>query len=108
MKKQDVLISWATEYFPKTLTVLDALGESHPLVKFFGHENVVFSNGDVWKSQRKVMNPAFRRAVPIQLFGKLMQKVFEKIDAQQGESVVLIDLFERMTLDALSLGLFGK
>lgn len=69
---------------------------------------MVFSNGDVWKSQRKVMNPAFRRAVPVQLFGKLMQKVFGRVDAQQGKPVVLIDLFERMTLDALSLGLFGK
>lgn len=54
------------------------------------------------------MNPPFHRAMPVDLFGNIMLKVYKKIDEHQGKPVVAIDIMERMTLDALSLGLFGK
>jgi hypothetical protein len=43
-----------TENFPKTHAIFGALGDSSPVVKFMGKQNVAVSNGEVWKKQRKV------------------------------------------------------
>lgn len=53
------------------------------------------------------MNPAFHRAMPVELFGDLSVKFFKRIDEHQGEPVSVIGLMERLTLDALARGLFG-
>lgn len=55
---------------------------------------------------KKVINPAFRRAMPVQTFGSLMPKVFACIDKEQ--EVVVIKLMQRLTLDALGTAAFGK
>lgn len=94
--------------FPKHKSIISMLEDSHPLVKFAGKNNIVLSNGDDWKSQRKAMNPPFHRAMPIELFGEIMRKVNNVVDENQGKPLIINDLMERMTLDALSLGLFGK
>lgn len=51
------------------------------------------------------MNPAIQRAMPVQLLGILVQKVFHVIDQQNG-SVIIIDIMHRLALDALGLALF--
>ncbi|ORZ06033.1 cytochrome P450 [Absidia repens] len=95
-----------SDKFPKTYDMFHALGESSPFVKFLGIKNVGFSNGDDWKRQRKVMNPAFQRSVPVEMFGKLMQKGILAIE-KQGYEVRALDFFERITLDSIGIFLFS-
>jgi cytochrome P450 len=64
-------------------------------------------NGAHWKNQRTIANPAFHRAQPIQLFGKLTQDLFLKMDTM-AETVEVTDLMERWTLDAIGKAGFGE
>ncbi|ORZ01521.1 cytochrome P450 [Syncephalastrum racemosum] len=91
--------------FPKTMESIDAFDQSHPNVQFWGRENLGFSVGDSWKRQRKIIFPAFRRAMPVQLFGELVPKMFDLIDKEH--STIAIDLMQRFTLDALGLAAFS-
>ena len=90
--------------FPKA----DVLqGKEHTLnVKFANGPNLVFLNGAYWKNQRTIANPAFHRAQPIQLFGKLTQDLFSKMD-KMAETVDVTDLMERWTLEAIGKAGFG-
>ncbi|KAI8391099.1 cytochrome P450 [Radiomyces spectabilis] len=93
---------------PKDQSGLYYLGETSPVIRFVGYDNIVFSNGQTWKRQRKLMNPVFNRAMPVNVFGNLMLKVIHKIENEyQGNNVRVVDLMQRMTLDALGLGVFG-
>ncbi|KAI8090035.1 cytochrome P450 [Halteromyces radiatus] len=96
-----------TDNFPKSRAVFDALGKNSAVSKFFGNESVAVVNGEKWKNQRKVMNPAFHRAMPVKLFGRLMQKGFAIIDKQPDHEVGALDFFQRLTLDALGNAGFG-
>lgn len=76
------------------------------LNKFVMGPNVIIISGDHWKSQRKVINPAFRRSMPIKLFGQFTQELFRTIEALGG-TVDVSDLMMRCTLDAIGLAGFG-
>lgn len=52
-------------------------------------------------------NPAFRRSMPVKLFGSLTMDLFKLIDGA-GETVEITDLMERFTLDAIGNVGFGK
>ncbi|KAI9261441.1 cytochrome P450 [Phascolomyces articulosus] len=59
-----------------------------------------------WKKQRKIANPAFRRSMPLPLFGRLTQKLFKVIDSSTtGEDTPITinvhPLMKRWTLDTL-------
>ncbi|KAI9029852.1 cytochrome P450 [Phycomyces nitens] len=51
------------------------------VTRFARGPNIVFLNGTEWKNQRKVINPAFHRSMPVKLFGKLTRKLFKVIDS---------------------------
>ncbi|KAI8891343.1 cytochrome P450 [Backusella circina FSU 941] len=92
------------EFFPKkdtTAQFLDSL-----LFRFIGGPNILFSNGEAWKSQRMVANPAFHRSMPVHLFGLLTQELFRTID-KLGKTVDWPDLTQRWTLDAIGMAGFG-
>jgi cytochrome P450 len=74
--------------------------------KFSNGPNLVFLSGAHWKAQRMIANPAFHRAQPIQLFGKLAQDLFAKMDTM-AETVEVTDLMERWTLQAIGKAGFG-
>ncbi|KAL9541602.1 hypothetical protein MBANPS3_009026 [Mucor bainieri] len=92
------------DLFPK----VDMLkGKEGTLNAKFAHgPNLVFLNGSHWKAQRMVANPAFHRAQPIQLFGKLTQDLFERMD-RLDETADVHDLMERFTLEAIGRAGFG-
>ncbi|KAI8644190.1 cytochrome P450 [Parasitella parasitica] len=95
-----------TENFPKTNTIFGALGDSSPVVKFMGKENVAMSNGEQWKRQRKIMNPAFHRSQPVKTFGNVVPDLFVLID-QDPERVLITPKMKSFALDALGLSAFG-
>ncbi|KAI9473441.1 MAG: cytochrome P450 [Benjaminiella poitrasii] len=74
--------------------------------KFSAGSNIVFLNGHEWKSQRAIVNPAFRQSMPIQLFGDLTCSLIRVME-EMGETVDFTDLMERLTLDAIGRSGFG-
>ncbi|KAI9345051.1 cytochrome P450 [Pilaira anomala] len=74
--------------------------------KFIFGPNIALLNGEHWKSQRKIANPAFRRSVPVELFGHLTQELFKTMETMD-EVVNVSDLMERWTLEAIGRAGFG-
>ncbi|GAA5814314.1 hypothetical protein MFLAVUS_007808 [Mucor flavus] len=92
------------ELFPKTNF---AEGCTETLVnKFIARPNLVFTNGEEWKSQRKIVNPAFRRSMPVKLFGNITQQLFKRIDGSE-KTLDVSDLMTRCTLEAIGKAGFG-
>ncbi|KAI9022829.1 cytochrome P450 [Phycomyces nitens] len=92
--------------FPKDLQFLDRLRKDSLFLRLFGKKNVAFTSGDVWKHQRKIMNPAFRRTVPVDLFGRLIPDMFRLIDTSETD-IQITTLLQKMSFDALGKALFG-
>ncbi|KAG2374254.1 hypothetical protein C9374_011091 [Naegleria lovaniensis] len=82
--------------------------------KFFG-VNVVFSNGDEWKRQRKVLDPSFYNIERFtqtfvenaQKTMSLLNKLFQDKGIQEIE-ISPSDVTARMALDVLGLTIFGE
>src|SRR5207249_837718 len=68
--------------------------------------NVMFENGAHWQRHHMIANPAFQRAMPVQWFGRLMQKLFEKF-ATENHHVKVNSYLKRFTLDITGLLVFG-
>lgn len=64
-------------------------------------------NGNEWKLQRKVANPAFHRSMPVKLFGELTVEMF-KVMETMGETINFSNMMGRWTLEALGKAGFGK
>ncbi|KAG2200780.1 hypothetical protein INT46_002171 [Mucor plumbeus] len=92
------------DMFPKANVLKGMEGTLN--AKFSNGPNLVFLSGAHWKAQRMIANPAFHRAQPIQLFGKLAQDLFAKMDTMV-ETVEVTDLMERWTLQAIGKAGFG-
>lgn len=53
------------------------------------------------------MNPAFHKALPVNLFGQLSIKTFSMMEQFGLENLSVTAICERMTLDAIGLAGFG-
>ncbi|KAI8391100.1 cytochrome P450 [Radiomyces spectabilis] len=96
-----------TRDIPKDQSVFHKLADSTPVVRLFGHENLPLSNGITWKKQRKLINPAFSRAVPTDALGNVMLRVYKNIDNYDGNRVEVLQLMRLMSLDGAGLAFFG-
>ncbi|KAI8054831.1 cytochrome P450 [Thamnidium elegans] len=81
------------------IQVYNAEDIKHILLKY-GQPNLVFTNGEEWKSQKKVINPAFRRSMPVKLFGNITQQLFKRIEGSE-KTLDVSDLMTRCTLEAI-------
>ncbi|OZJ04092.1 hypothetical protein BZG36_03384 [Bifiguratus adelaidae] len=73
--------------------------------KMLGTPNIVSSNGQIWKTHRKIASPVFRKSMPLQLFGNATLELFEeykKADYKVDSS----DYMERFTLDVIGRAAF--
>ncbi|KAI9298315.1 cytochrome P450 [Neoconidiobolus thromboides FSU 785] len=75
--------------------------------KFFGISNVVSNDKQEWKRHRRIINPAFKKTWPVELFGECANDLIDVIQKNGTKPIVLNDLFSRLTLDALGKGLFS-
>ncbi|KAI9490119.1 cytochrome P450 [Zychaea mexicana] len=91
--------------FPKV--PLNKHFEDTVIGRFIIGPNILFLSGQHWKNQRKVANPAFHRSMPLALFGRLTENLFQVIDKSDGKAVDAYDLMERWTLDAIGNASFG-
>jgi len=75
-----------------------------------GKENLVWTNGESWKSQRTLINPIFGKlTVFFDMIDKKCDQVIDSWDKRLGESYYCIgDDFQKMTLDILGSCIFGK
>ncbi|KAL0143662.1 hypothetical protein V8B55DRAFT_1479540 [Mucor lusitanicus] len=87
-------------------TVFQQFRDDTPLAMLLGKENVAVSNGNVWRKQRRIMNPAFHRSRPIKTFGSVMPFLFSAID-ENPDKVMISKQIKGFTLDALGLSVFG-
>ena len=94
------------ELFPK---VNISVGhEGTLLAKFLGGDNLLLTAGSLWKNQRMIANPAFRRTMPVKLFGKLTKELFITMENLNSNTMNVSDLLMRYTLEALGKAIFGN
>ncbi|KAJ8659800.1 hypothetical protein O0I10_004393 [Lichtheimia ornata] len=94
-----------TDNFPKSETTMGVQGTL--IERYVGGPNIVFLNGHDWKRHRKIANPAFHRAFPVKLFGTLAQNMFKAVDDDSNGKINVLDIFTRLTLDAIGTAGFG-
>lgn len=94
--------------FPKSHVVFEALGENSPPVQFIGTDNVVVANGAVWRNQRRIMNPAFHRAMPVKTMWSVVPYLYAAIEDGDMNNVLITKVMKDFTLDVLGLAAFGK
>ncbi|OZJ04260.1 hypothetical protein BZG36_02469 [Bifiguratus adelaidae] len=92
-----------TSIFPKTIFANRPRGDI--IEKWLGKDNIVNSNGDTWKKHRKPANPAFHKAMPINLFGRLTKTFFKQVELENNR-VHVNKIMQRFTLDAIGNGAF--
>lgn len=66
-----------------------------------------FLDGQAWKTQRKIANPAFHRSMPVKLFGELTVELF-KVMENMDETINVSNMMERWTLEVIGKAGFGK
>ncbi|KAG1054567.1 hypothetical protein G6F43_003416 [Rhizopus delemar] len=92
--------------YPKSHDMLTKLGSDSPLVQLIGYDNILISNGHLWKNQRKLVNPAFHRSMPIKTVSSVIFDLFSAIEKENG-TISIATKMKDFTLDALGLTLFG-
>lgn len=92
------------ELFPKIQT--KDFKETLP-GRFIGGNNMLMASGSAWKAQRMIANPAFHQSMPVKLFGRLTQDLFNAMETME-ETVNVTELMERWTLEVIGKAGFGK
>ncbi len=88
-------------------------GEGMDRVKILLGNGIMTSEGDFWRRQRRMMQPAFHRRV-IDRFGELIRTVNEKFAARwaaaaaQGTPINLTDDVSELTLQIVLQSIFGE
>ncbi|CDH48236.1 cytochrome p450 [Lichtheimia corymbifera JMRC:FSU:9682] len=92
------------DIFPKTE---HAIQDGQLIGRVMGTRHIAILNGHEWKTHRKVANPAFHRAMPINIFGQITHRLFKVMDDQlQNGPIEVHSQMTRWTLDALGLFAF--
>ncbi|KAI8577964.1 hypothetical protein K450DRAFT_249249 [Umbelopsis ramanniana AG] len=69
--------------------------------------NILGTNKEVWKRQRKAANPAFHRRMPVATFGEVMKTMFRTIETDRIQYPDLASFNRRFALDCIGLGGFS-
>eukprot|EP01103_Thecamoeba_quadrilineata_P017084 TRINITY_DN5924_c0_g2_i1.p1 TRINITY_DN5924_c0_g2~~TRINITY_DN5924_c0_g2_i1.p1 ORF type:complete len:511 (+),score=75.95 TRINITY_DN5924_c0_g2_i1:49-1581(+) len=89
-----------TEEFPDSL-----------MARFFGGSNIVTSNGDTWRRQRKIVNPAFYKkniaTIADNVFVRSVNLFMEEIAKIHQAPLDAHHLMQKFTLDVLGLSGFS-
>ncbi|KAI7891077.1 cytochrome P450 [Mucor mucedo] len=92
------------EIFPKAP---NSIGEPNTLLSaMIRSPSIVTTIGESWKVHKKAAHPAFYRAMPVNLFGSLVQQVFGEIEKENG-TINISGYVERFSFDAITAAGFG-
>ncbi|KAI7855507.1 cytochrome P450 [Circinella umbellata] len=94
-------VLYKPEFATKSMTVNAHFPENSAQNQMFGTDNLLTANGEDWKRQRKIMNPAFHHAQPINIFTSLMPQAITLIDKSVNKTISATQLSKRLTLDAI-------
>jgi cytochrome P450 len=88
-------------------------GWVHDKLKPLIGEGIFTSNGEVWRKQRRTMQPQFHRDVVRGLAGTMIDTIGETIErlrpvAERGEVIDFYPEMSRMTVDVVSRALFSE
>ncbi|KAM3583176.1 hypothetical protein VKS41_004927 [Umbelopsis sp. WA50703] len=87
------------EVFPRAE---HSFGEGDTLLNgMIRHPSILTEPGEKWKKHRKASSPAFHRAMPVNIFGHLVQNLFVEIEKNLN-SVEISGLLERFGFDAIT------
>ncbi|KAI7874070.1 cytochrome P450 [Lichtheimia hyalospora FSU 10163] len=92
------------DHFPKADVINMRKGSLFGRIGF--GPNIFMVNGNQWKLQRRITNPAFHRSLPINLCGRVSEDLFNLVMGQGGVFNIH-SLTEQFTLDVLGQGIFG-
>ncbi|KAJ1677971.1 hypothetical protein EV182_005054, partial [Spiromyces aspiralis] len=67
---------------------------------FFGN-SFLFKNGDEWRKQRQIVNPAFHRSWSTESIGIVIRDLVDYLDQGKGKPVEIVTLMHRAALDVL-------
>ncbi|CEP12637.1 hypothetical protein [Parasitella parasitica] len=74
--------------------------------RFLGGPSIVFLSGADWRRHKKIANPAFQRSMPVKTFGNLTLKMFKTMESYGTNTIDVLDIFERLTLDVIGIAGF--
>ncbi|KAI7858634.1 cytochrome P450 [Circinella umbellata] len=96
-----------SDLFPK-MNIIKSQQKHTIFGRFAVGPNIIFlPQGPHWKAQRSILNPAFHRSQPVQLFGELTQKLFVELDkVVNSTSIDVHSIMTRWTLDAIGIAGF--
>ncbi|CAB5356645.1 cytochrome P450 [Rhizophagus irregularis] len=77
-----------------------------PVLKFYG-TGIVFSNGEQWRTHRKLSNPAFNRALSPKVMGDVVLESFKYLRKEIHQPVDIYELLQRITTEVLGQVAFG-
>ncbi|KAJ8655901.1 hypothetical protein O0I10_008341 [Lichtheimia ornata] len=93
-----------TDIFPKTENTMQ---DGQLFRRVIGPRHIFNLSGNEWKTHRKVANPAFHRSMPINIFGRVTEKLFKVMDDESQYGPIEIHNYTiRWALDALGLAAF--
>ncbi|KAJ9078288.1 hypothetical protein DSO57_1008117 [Entomophthora muscae] len=98
-------IFFELDTFPKNIP-----GDTNPEMLFskFMGVNLVFSNGPVWKRQRRAVNPMFKRQTNIKALSDIVSNFAKVIEAKHSLTRVDMNKYtQRITMDALGHSIMG-
>ncbi|KAI9264720.1 cytochrome P450 [Sporodiniella umbellata] len=93
------------ENFPKSHRRLNTLGEKSASAQFLGSDNILLSNGESWKRQRKMMNPLFHGLMPVKTMSNVIDTLLSVIEKNH-RRVFVTQIMHSFTLDVLGLTIF--
>ncbi|OAD75052.1 CYP509 protein, partial [Phycomyces blakesleeanus NRRL 1555(-)] len=92
------------DIFPKSEPLSDSDGTLFG--GFIAGPNLAFLSGAAWKTQRKLINPAFRQSMPVNFFALSTQRLIQVVD-KSNDQVNVTELMGRLTLDVIGKTGFG-
>ncbi|GBB91122.1 hypothetical protein RclHR1_18250004 [Rhizophagus clarus] len=76
------------------------------LYKFFGN-GLPFSNGDIWRTYRKLATPAFNNALSPEMVGETTLDLFSFIQQNLNRPIDVFEVMQRTTIEVLGKLAFG-
>ncbi|CAI2177310.1 11164_t:CDS:10 [Funneliformis geosporum] len=74
--------------------------------EFFG-DGLIFSNGDKWRTFRKLANPAFNKALSPDIVGEITFELFNFMKQDLGRPIDIFETMQRITIEVLGKLAFG-
>ncbi|GET03485.1 cytochrome P450 [Rhizophagus clarus] len=105
LEKEGIGKAWFDGEWIIIICILNPYSKNRFQNQYYG-ENLLLSNGDVWKRHRRIANPSFRN-LPVHIFVESVMKLLNVMEKVDNEPIEIKNYMHRMTLDVLGRAAFG-